>query len=169
MALDTEVGEDPPDIGGSPGSDVRSNRTSGTDPPSTPLGPFVGARSLLRRGMMTFSSLCNASPQDLSRQSILPHEPRTFDRDIAAYTVISNQNGSITDASVVHQNRHSNNKNKNKNKEEETLTDLLTSNLIYQPLQTQIVVAPLDRIYRFHRKSLHVLRTHHLLLYLQNH
>ena len=51
--------------------------------------------------MITFSSLCNTSPQDLSRQSILPHEPRTFDCGIAAHTVISNQNGSITDASVV--------------------------------------------------------------------
>ena len=45
MASDTEVGEDPPVIGRSPGSDVQSNRMSGTDPPSTPLGPFVGARS----------------------------------------------------------------------------------------------------------------------------
>ena len=101
MASDTEVGEDPPVIGGSPGSDVRSNRTSGTDPPSTPLGPFVGVRSLLRRGMMTFSSLRNASPQDLSRPSILPHVPQTFDSNIAAHTVISNQNGSVTNASVI--------------------------------------------------------------------
>ena len=103
MASDADVGDDPPSQSerGSPGSGVRSVRTSGTDHPNTPLGPFVGARSFLRRGMMNISSsLRNTSPQDLSEQTILPHESRTFD-DIVAHTVISNQDGSVTDASVT--------------------------------------------------------------------
>ena len=35
-------------------------------------------------------------PQDLSGISILPHESRTFDPDIVAHTVISNQDGPVT-------------------------------------------------------------------------
>ena len=41
-----------------------------------------------------------SSPQDLSGISILPNESRTFDRDVAAYTVISNQDRSVTKLSV---------------------------------------------------------------------
>ena len=103
MASDADVGDDPPSQSerGSSGSGVRSVRTSGNDPPNTPLGPFVGARSFLRRGMMNISSsLRNTSPQDLSEQTILPHESRTFD-NVAAQTIISNQNRSVTDASVT--------------------------------------------------------------------
>ena len=45
----------------------------------------------------------NPSPQDLSSNSILPHESRTFDPNIAVHTVISNQNGSVTELSRVQQ------------------------------------------------------------------
>ena len=59
------------------------------------MGSFKGARSSLSRSVTNITSrCCNASPQDLSGNSILPHESRTL--DIAAHTVISNQDGTVT-------------------------------------------------------------------------
>ena len=97
MAIDTDNGRDPPPCGvGSPGRDGWSVWSSGTDPPRS----FEGTRSFLRHSAMKLSlHLCNPSPQDLSSNSILPHESRTFDPNIAAHTVISNQNGSVTELS----------------------------------------------------------------------
>ena len=99
MASDADVGDDPPPRGeGSPGRDDRSIRSSRTDPPDTPMGSFEGARSFLRRSVMNITSRRrNTSTQDLSGNSILPNESRTFDRGIAAHTVISNQDGSVTE------------------------------------------------------------------------
>ena len=101
MASDADVGDDPPPRGGgSPGMDGRSVRSSGTDPPpDTPaMGSFgEGARSFWRHSMMNITSRPRrSSPQDLSGISILPHESRTFGRDVAAHTVTSNQDGSVT-------------------------------------------------------------------------
>ena len=107
MASDADVGDDPPPRGGGPpGMDDRSAqsvRSSGTDPPDTPAtGSFVqGVSSLWRRSVQNITSRQRRSfPQDLSEISILPHESRTFDRDVTAHTVISNQNGSVTELSV---------------------------------------------------------------------
>ena len=77
MASDADVGDDPPPRGGgSPGMDGRSVsvlvQSSGTDPLDTPaMGSFEGARSFLRRSVMNITLRhCNASPQDLSENSI---------------------------------------------------------------------------------------------------
>ena len=99
MASDADVGDDPPPRGeGSPGMDGRSVQSSGTDPPDTPaMGSFEGARSFWCHSMINITSrLRRTSPQDLSGNSILPDESRTFGRDVAAHTVTSNQDGSIT-------------------------------------------------------------------------
>ena len=62
------------------------------------MGSFEGGRSFLRRSVMNITSRrCNTSPQILSGNSILPHESQTFVRDVAAHTVISNQDGSVTE------------------------------------------------------------------------
>ena len=101
MASDADVGDDPPPPrgGGSPGIDGRSVRSSGTDPPpNTPsAGSFLDrSSSFLRRSVMNITSRQrNVSLQDLSGISILPHESRPFDRDVAAHTVTSNQDGSV--------------------------------------------------------------------------
>ena len=100
MASDPDVGDDPPPRGGSPGIDGRSVRSSGNDPPpiTTPSAESFLDRSAsyLRRNLMNITSRPrNASPQDLSGISILPHESRPFDRDVAAHTVTSNQDGSV--------------------------------------------------------------------------
>ena len=103
MASDTDVGDDPPLRGeGSPGMDGRSVsvsvRSSGTDPPDTPaMGSFEGERLLWRRSMMNITSRqCRTSLQDLSGNSISPHESQTCCRDVTAHTVTSNQDGSVT-------------------------------------------------------------------------
>ena len=101
MASDADVGDDPPPrVVGSPGIDGRSVRSSGTDPPppNTPsAGSFLDrSTSYLRRSMMNITSRQrHPSHQDLSGTPILPHESRPFDRDVAAHTVTSNQDGSV--------------------------------------------------------------------------
>ena len=78
-------------------------QSSGTDPPDNPaMGLFgEGARSFWRRSMMNIISYPRRTfPQDLSGNSILLHESWTFDRDVTAHTVTSNQDGSDTKLSM---------------------------------------------------------------------
>ena len=107
MASDEDVGDDPPPRGGgSPGMNDRSAqlvRSPGTDPPDTPsMGLFAkGVSSLWRCSAMNITSRQRrSSPQDFSGISILPNESRNFSRGVIAHTVISNQDGSITELSV---------------------------------------------------------------------
>ena len=77
-------------------------RSSGTDPSDTPaMGSFEGARSFWRRSMMHITSRQrHTSFQDHSENSIIPHESRTFARDVTAHTMTSNQDGSVTKLSM---------------------------------------------------------------------
>ena len=110
MVSYADVGNDPPPHGGgSPGmdgrsvSDSESIQSSGTNPPDTPaMGSFTeGVSFLWRRNMMNITShQRHSSPQDLIGISILPHESRTFGREVTAHTVTSNQDGSVTKLSM---------------------------------------------------------------------
>ena len=104
------------------------------------MGSFEGVRSSLCRRVMNITlRCCNASPQNLLGNVILPYESRTFDPDIAVHTVISNQEGLVTKVSrqdaLYHSNPFDNNSNnKYYHNKEEIQMDLPISIWMYWPL-----------------------------------
>ena len=184
MASDADVGDEPPPCGGgSPGMDGRSVsvpesvRSSGTDPPDTPaMGSFTeGVSSWWRRSMMNITSRQRrSSPQDLSGTSILPHESRTFGRDVTAHTVTSNQDGSdtkllVTGVFVSPESDRQQQQLPLSPRRGEIQMDLHISTWTQSQSRTRIPLemAPLD-CPRFHRKST-LFKIHRHLCHYRNH